>query len=560
MVWQSARTGLGGLMVLGLVGCATLPDWIPERRKPLERDVLVAQIKPSVVRITYGDQRGQGTGFIIAGEAGLCTVATAGHVVKPSELISVWTHDVDTVNPGGFPARAVQSSGNGMDLAIITFDAPGEGCPYPALTLGDSGTIQTLDEVYVFGFPEGGERALYQQQVATGEISAVDGGNAEGYDITYGSQTAAGMSGGPLVNVWGEVVAVHGREEAGFRLAVPIAKLQGELAAMLAQLPVVAEGTAKAFYEQGIERFNDGGYLEALEFFAKAIETEPNYLEAWYSSGLALFQLKKYDEANTAYTEALKISNTNPAIWDSRGAALLKLREYQEALNAYNTAITIDSKYANSWYERGRILRRLGDYSEAINSQESTININPDNHNAWYEKGLNFESLGDYEEALKAYENAIAINPNHSESWLSKGFTLSKLEQNNNEVIYAYQKALQINPKISTVLQYRLIDLEDTLMKVHLLVSDLESRQDRNYSDSEIREIESLYASTEKSFLLLLENLEVLNNQSENMLTLMSDSDVVNFRSDLEVTNRLLQEFEVEFYILSSRKDDLRTN
>ncbi|MDB9496051.1 hypothetical protein PN477_15580, partial [Spirulina subsalsa CS-330] len=110
MMRRSSRNSLGLFILLGLVGCAQ------GREEPPEREALLAQIQPSVVRISYGDTDGQGTGFIIDGEPGVCTVATAAHVVKPSNLIAISTHDSDIVNQGPIPAKAVQMSED-LDLA-----------------------------------------------------------------------------------------------------------------------------------------------------------------------------------------------------------------------------------------------------------------------------------------------------------------------------------------------------------------------------------------------------------------------------------------------------------
>ncbi len=260
---RSSRNSLGLFILLGLVGCAQ------GREEPPEREALLAQIQPSVVRISYGDTDGQGTGFIIDGEPGVCTVATAAHVVKPSNLIAISTHDSDIVNQGPIPAKAVQMSED-LDLAIVTFNMPGGGCPYASLPLGDSNTLKQLDLIYLFGFPDGGEKALSQQQAAVGQISAVNLGNPEGYDIAYTNNSVAGMGGGPLVNQWGEVMGVHGREEAEFRLAIPIAKLQGQLPTLVAQLPDMAAGSAKALYEQGTTKLNEKKYQEALPYFERS--------------------------------------------------------------------------------------------------------------------------------------------------------------------------------------------------------------------------------------------------------------------------------------------------
>ena len=128
--------GFVGWGAIALVGCTGV-----KRSQPLEPDVLAAQVQSSVVRISYGDKAGQGTGFFIAGEPDVCTVATAAHVVKPSELIQISAHDSNEKDGLTYSARAVQTFPNLLDLAIVTFKV-GESCPYQPLPLGGFGCGQ----------------------------------------------------------------------------------------------------------------------------------------------------------------------------------------------------------------------------------------------------------------------------------------------------------------------------------------------------------------------------------------------------------------------------------
>ncbi|NEO85349.1 MAG: serine protease, partial [Spirulina sp. SIO3F2] len=356
-----------GLGVLGLVACGS------PRPEPLEKAVLIEQTEPSIVRIFYGDRSGQGTGFIIEGEPGVCTVATAAQVVEPSELILVSTHDSDTVNQGAFPAQAKQAWPNDLDLAIITFNAPGENCPYASLSLGDSGRLKKQDRLYLFGFPEDSEKVLYPLQVAQGEISRLAKGNAKGYDITYTSDSAAGMSGGPLVNAWGEVVGVQGQAEAASRLAIPSAQLQKQLAAVVAQLPEATEENAQSLVEQGKALFKEEKYLTALPYFDRAIRMELNYAEAWTKRAYVLNKLKRYEEALKSSEKALEINPDFAEAWNNRGISLRRLKKYEEAIAAYDKAIEINPDYVGAWSNRGVSLRRLKKYEEAIAAYDKAI-------------------------------------------------------------------------------------------------------------------------------------------------------------------------------------------
>ncbi|MCU0517543.1 MAG: serine protease [Oscillatoria sp. Prado101] len=79
---EYSRWGVAcGLVALSLSGCALKPETIAER------------VKPGVVLINYQFTRGNGTGFFVPGEPGVCTVLTARHVVASSQNLQVQTED-----------------------------------------------------------------------------------------------------------------------------------------------------------------------------------------------------------------------------------------------------------------------------------------------------------------------------------------------------------------------------------------------------------------------------------------------------------------------------------
>lgn len=113
----------------------------------------------------------------------------------------------------------------GFDLAVVSFESDKN---YPVAPLGDSREINIGDRVYISGWPnpekekdsvdpqkcpgkvERRQRRLLWVPV-TGKIDSNLQESENGYSIFYTDQTRPGMSGGPVFDVNGRVVGVHGR-------------------------------------------------------------------------------------------------------------------------------------------------------------------------------------------------------------------------------------------------------------------------------------------------------------------------------------------------------------
>lgn len=190
--------------------------------QPKSSQEIAETVKKSIVLISYQNEGGHGTGFIVPGPTGVCTVLTAGHVVEGRSL------NLQTNDQRLHKTNSVQASLN-LDLAVVTFQSGGENCPYPSLNLGDSDTVKQTDQIYISGFPDRvGSRKLVQQFVR-GSVSGLDV-LEQGYGISYDASTFGGMSGGPVLDTSGKVVAVHGKTDAQI-----VADLQSQQASLSQQ-------------------------------------------------------------------------------------------------------------------------------------------------------------------------------------------------------------------------------------------------------------------------------------------------------------------------------------
>jgi hypothetical protein len=218
------------LLVIGtlpplLVGCNLI-------KNPWSKKLSSQKVKESVVLISYENQGGHGSGFLVEGENSVCTVLTARHVTLTETGLKLKTRDEKTWN-----AVSIRRFPN-HDLALVEFKPEGEKCPYQSLPIGDSDGVAEGDRVHVSGYFNSGGRLVNHS--VSGNVTAIDE-LPEGYGIAYDATTGGGMSGGPVVNEKGKVIAIHGRSDTEI---YELTKLKGE--SVPSGLEAAEEGDSEA--------------------------------------------------------------------------------------------------------------------------------------------------------------------------------------------------------------------------------------------------------------------------------------------------------------------------
>jgi hypothetical protein len=182
------------------------------------------------VTVQINSLKGGGSGVIVEKEnkdgQQLYTVLTANHVVKDVNL----TYEVRTHTGQVYTASSVkhfQQADSDPDLALVTFSSTDE---YPVARLGDSTQEQLGDKISIFGYPYIDEQLKAEDRpfvYAPGVLNSLNRKGPNGYNWLYDAVTQKGMSGGPVFNNEGQIVAVHGRgerfeEKAAFNAGIPI--------------------------------------------------------------------------------------------------------------------------------------------------------------------------------------------------------------------------------------------------------------------------------------------------------------------------------------------------
>lgn len=151
------------------------------------------------VKVLTGDQ--WSSGILIRRQESTYTVLTNQHVLRVGQ-----PYRVQTVDGKVYAAVARPRGGStNQDLATLTFQSERD---YEIASLGTSRSLPAGTPVFAAGFPiEGASGFVF----TTGQVSLMAPKALEGgYQLGYTNRIAKGMSGGPVLNRQGEVIAING--------------------------------------------------------------------------------------------------------------------------------------------------------------------------------------------------------------------------------------------------------------------------------------------------------------------------------------------------------------
>ncbi|MFW9259666.1 tetratricopeptide repeat-containing serine protease family protein [Nostoc sp. CALU 546] len=394
----------------------------------------VAQIaKKTTVQINNeGTTSPGGSGVIIAKEGNTYTVLTANHVVcdaldRPGEIVcsSDITYSVRTSIGKDYPVKDIkvlQKSKNDADLAVVTFEATED---YPVATLGNSDQAEIAADIFVAGFPAvfGTSGAARDFAFTKGLVVSRASSAINGYSLIYDARTVTGNSGGPVFDVAGRLVAIHG-------LADTSTQSKSETGNLIPQ---------KSGFNAGIP---------INTFLA---------MRSQISSSSSI----KQDNTPTGVNPSIRLSDPQSARdFYARGLTKVAQQNYQGAIEDYNKAIHIDPNYAEVYIGRGVSYELLNNYEQAIEDYNQAIRIDPNYAEVYFLRGHSYSKLysrlDNDEQAIKDYNQAIRIDPNYAKAYLLRGQSYYMLE-NNQEALANYQKAAQLYQQQGNIELYQLV-------------------------------------------------------------------------------------------------------
>lgn len=167
-----------------------------------------------------------------------------------------------------------------------------------------------------------------------------------------------------------------------------------------------------------------GDYDNAISWYQKALQLDPDYPYAHDGLGWAYYDKANYTDAKTEFQKATQLNDSNPDAHDGLGYVSLYNGQYQDAINQFNRSLTINT-HDSTAYEglSSTYLDQAADskddnaaqalYQQALAQARSAIQYNSNFANGYYDEGQAYYFLKQYSDAENAFTQAIKLYGNN---------------------------------------------------------------------------------------------------------------------------------------------------
>jgi len=124
--------------------------------------------------------------------------------------------------------------------------------------------------------------------------------------------------------------------------------------------------SASALHFLGLLRTHQGRNGDAIPLMVKALELDPQYLDAWSNLGIAYYQEHDFERAEQCYRRAIGLNPDFVNAWANLGMALRAREANEEAAQAWKRALELSPRMRSVAIPFGQLLYRLNRLSEAL--------------------------------------------------------------------------------------------------------------------------------------------------------------------------------------------------
>ncbi|MDP2922339.1 MAG: tetratricopeptide repeat protein [Candidatus Omnitrophota bacterium] len=381
---------------------------------------IFADLSPAIVYIVNKTVTGEemlGSGFIVDKDG---VIVTNFHVMRGAKEVVVKLKDGKV-----YPVTGIIHYDPNLDTCILKINANN----LPTISIGDSNTIVIGETIYNIGTPLGLEYSF---------SSGIVSGKRDLSNIKYLQFTAPaspGNSGGPLINPQGQAIGIvtfliQGGQNLNFALAINEIKpfMTNQIKTTFQEF-VEKVSQAGFYFVQGGDCLFGGDYNQAIENYEKAIQIDPNYVEAYNNLGYSYRSIGKYKQAITYYQKAIQIKPNFIPAYANLGALYNQLNEYQNAKDYLTKGVQIDPDFAELYNNLGYTYQLLNQHQQAMGYFKKAIQIDPALGSAYHNLASSYVELGNYEDAIINFKKAIELNPNDPVIYSSLGFVYNSLNK-----------------------------------------------------------------------------------------------------------------------------------
>jgi Flp pilus assembly protein TadD len=168
---------------------------------------------------------------------------------------------------------------------------------------------------------------------------------------------------------------------------------------------VVACNKLGSFYSR------QGRLAEAMEYYFKALQINPDDPDVLYDLGNAYAQRGDWDNAIRSYRHALQVTPDQADLLNNLGFALVAKKQYAEAVANFEAALKLDPDSASAHNNLATVLFIQHHYNEAAQHFREATRLTPDDPQVCANLGDALVKQGQTAEAVRCYQEALRLKP-----------------------------------------------------------------------------------------------------------------------------------------------------
>lgn len=195
---------------------------------------------------------------------------------------------------------------------------------------------------------------------------------------------------------------------------------------VLASLLAVSGSTVFAGFEEGMNYFKSGKYVEAAAEFQAIVEASPEYDYGYYILGASFVKMKKYNDAVTNFKKAIELNPDKFEYYYGLAGAYLGSQNYRKVVEALDDGQKVlPDQYKPAFHSmRGQAKYALKNYSQAIEDLEIAVKAKP-SAQTWNQIGKCYYELRHYPDAANAYRQSAKLDADNADTQMYLAMALS---------------------------------------------------------------------------------------------------------------------------------------
>ena len=155
------------------------------------------------------------------------------------------------------------------------------------------------------------------------------------------------------------------------------------------------EKKVTSYFNYGIAYSAIKVFDKAIEQYGKAIELNPNFVEAYNNRGIAYGNKGDFDRAIQDFNKSIELDSQLVEVYNNRGIAYDSKGDFDRAIQDFNKSIELNPNYAKAYYNRSTVGLVLGEWEKARADLTTAKNMDLDIAAAFH---LEYESVEKFEQ------------------------------------------------------------------------------------------------------------------------------------------------------------------